>query len=136
MCVTNNLRDQHQRAEKLIQEMEGYLKNPTHYSNELKSCLFKLTGILKIHLVAEDKVLYPKLINHSSSEISVFAQKAKNDMGPLSTTYLSYSDKWIKSNMIKEHSQEFISDTQNVFSALKNRINFENTELYPLMENN
>lgn len=93
----------------------------------------KLSGYLNLHLMNEDKFLYPKLINSNVLDVKKLALQYSNEMGDLVNIYTKYKNDYNTSNKINERSELFISDTKNVMKALIKRIDKENNGLYKLI---
>lgn len=94
----------------------------------------KLAGHLNIHLVNEDKFLYPKLFNSTDSAIQRLAIQYNNEMGDLVNIYTKYKADYNISNKINERKDAFINDTKSVMKALLKRIDKEDNELYKLIK--
>jgi hemerythrin-like domain-containing protein len=94
----------------------------------------KLSGHLNMHLLNEDKFLYPKLLNSSDLAIKNLAIQYNNEMGDLANIYTKYKNDYNTSSKINERMDSFISDTKSVMQALTKRIEKENNGLYKLIE--
>ncbi len=70
----------------------------------------------------EDKYFYPILLNLSDEKNRNLAKKFVSEMGGLSESFNIYLKKWSLSTGIKENSEEFIKETQEICEALLNRI--------------
>lgn len=90
----------------------------------------KLAGLLKIHLMDEDKFLYPDLLKSSDRQIKEMTNQYMNEMGNLAENYTEYKNKYNTKSKIAENMDSFILDTQNIIAALKKRIDKEDKELY------
>lgn len=99
-----------------------------------RALLSKLLGRLKVHLSMEDKSLYPRLMAHPDPRISGVAKKFMDEMGGIVDVVTAYSEKWSTERKIQANADAFVLETQGLFSALANRIDKENNELYPLVD--
>lgn len=107
------------------------LKNNSH---GIRKLITKLSNSLKIHLILEDRALYPILINSSDGKIRDMSRKYIDEMGTISDLYISFSQKWKTGSSIKNHAAVFIDETKNILKALLDRIERENTELYQIID--
>ena len=127
---------EHQEILKTIEEMEKFL-NEASIQNDTQNLVdvsAKLSGQIKIHLAMEDKNLYPKLIASPDENVQKVAKKYQEEMGGIGKVYRKYLDTWDSSDVLKENPQKFIIETNEIFKALKNRIECEEKELYPVAE--
>jgi hemerythrin-like domain-containing protein len=133
---TYNMRRQHTQILQVCKEIDDLIVSRallSGNSSNASGCLVRLTGQLKVHLAMEDKVMYPALINHSDPTIADLAKRYQDEMGGLVSVYLAYADKW-STKAIDSDPVEFAAATKIVFAALRDRIDREDNELYPLVD--
>ena len=82
---TGQLTDQHQKLWTLIHAMEN--SSPADAAGTART-VAQLSGILSIHLAAEDKYLYPSLKNSPDDKIRAVAIRYEKEMGHLAATIL------------------------------------------------
>lgn len=93
----------------------------------------RLAGLLKVHLLEEDKFLYPKLLKSDDREIQKMAKQYIDEMGDLANAYTEYKNRYNVGSMISKNMDLFIHDTFEIMETLKKRITKENNELYHLI---
>ena len=103
-------------------------------AQKVHSLLSQLDGKLSVHLAMEDESLYPKLLDHSDEKVSSIASDYLCEMGDLAKTFRGYMDTWNTVASIEDDPDEFVSRTNQILSALTNRITREDKELYRLVE--
>ncbi|GLQ49779.1 hemerythrin domain-containing protein [Dyella flava] len=96
--------------------------------------LVTMSSVIKLHLAAEDRVLYPALINAADPRIAHTGKQFQEEMGDLAQAYTAFVSRWNLPAKISKDPQGFRSDANNVFKALHLRVQRENRELYPLAE--
>ncbi len=100
----------------------------------IHSLFLKLSEKLFPHMTMEAKNLYPYLYIHQASEVRIpairFYYKHKEMMRELE----EYTMKWEEPASIQKRPFEFIKDCNIFCEALRQRINKENNELFPLVE--
>lgn len=136
MSRTANLRRQHEAAVDLVQEIidkSARIDTPDE-GYRLSVLLAKLTGLLRIHFVQEDRTLYPYMIECSNAAASETAQTFLTEMGGLSDVFDRYSQRWTASGAIFGDPDGFRQQSKLVFDALARRIERENDILYPLAD--
>lgn len=136
MSFTSGFRRQHDEilevATEISQHLDANVLKDKH--KEALGLLNTLAGKLTAHLTMEDKVLYPKLLSHSDQTVKSTAQEFIDEMGGLSSVFKSYVEKWQNSDDIKNQAESFIDETKGIFDALGQRVEKENTILYPLAD--
>lgn len=133
---TNNLLRQHKEVVELLKKISVY-QNPkqvTENALEISKLLAQLSGIIKIHLAAEDKYVYPALSLHQDSQIRNTAQTFADEMGALATVFEAYKMRYFGASKIAENATAFLLESEKVFAVLKERIRKEDLSLYPLLK--
>lgn len=100
---------------------------------EAALALGKLAGLISEHLYAEDKFLYPDLLNHPNAEVQATASRFISEMGDMAKTFTDYKTKFMKANKIKNDPEGFIAESEAIITGLEKRIEMEEKELYPLL---
>jgi len=136
MGKTENFRQQHKEMLQIANEISPLLKADqlTANANAVAQSLAKLAGKLNVHLSMEDKVLYPKLIEHQDPNVKSMANKFIDEMGKIKEVYAQYSNKWSSPEAIKKNPPDFINETKGIFEAISKRITKEDSELYALVD--
>ena len=107
------------------------LKENTHSAEKIvKKLLREITSHLKI----EDEKVYPALESHSDPRVRKIAWAFKNEMGQMAPKVVTWGERW-SSSRISSEPDAFINETRGIFQVLKNRIEREERELYPLLKN-
>ena len=110
---------------------EGLAKN----SGQVQKLFVRLLGKLSVHLSLEDEWLYPKLLEHSDETVRRTAERFVAEMGGIGQAVTKFKDKWIIStSAIGDDPQGFINEAKRIFTALGQRIEAENKELYRIAE--
>lgn len=135
MSETKIYRRQHAEIVKLVQGVQVFLapgRLPTAAA-DVRLKLSELAAKTTLHLAMEDGSLYPRLMAHENPKVRDTASRFNNEMSAISALFETYTAKWTES-AIRQDSSGFIEETTKLFVALANRIQRENTELYPLIE--
>lgn len=134
MDVTN-LKRQHREVMDLADYILDNVKNNTVDKNidQIVISINTISGKLNIHLLNEDKHLYPYLLGSSDAELNMFGNKYYEEMKEVSKDYDEYKSKYNTLSKIKQNIGKFKEDTNRIFEALSNRIEREERELYVLL---
>lgn len=133
MSYTDKFRSQHNEILLAAGEITKKLDTATD-AMVLRKLLSNLAGKINFHLAMEDKALYPRLMERKNSSTNLLASKFMQEMGGLGQVFAEYNSKW-QASAIRSDPAGFSTETRKVFSALANRIARENSELYPLADN-
>lgn len=93
----------------------------------------KLAGTLRIHLMQEDKFLYPGLKQSADPSVRELAEHYITEMGHLAETYRIYKDKYNTKIKITGNIHEFITESRIIMDTLKVRMAKEDNELYRII---
>ena len=96
--------------------------------------LSAMNSAIKLHLAAEDRMLYPALMKAADPAIARTGQQFQEEMGGLAAAYMAFAARWSLAGKIAADPHGFRDDANGVFKALHLRVQRENRELYPLAE--
>jgi hemerythrin-like domain-containing protein len=136
MAATDSFRKQHTDLLAVAGEI-GKKLDPAQLAkdaSQARMLLSSLAGKLKVHLAMEDKTLYPRLMQDPDPEVSGLAKRFADEMGGIAEVFAGYTDRWPSGKAIQEAPQQFVTDTKKLFAALATRIERENNQLYPLLD--
>lgn len=136
MARTDNFKQHHIEILTVARNIKKLLTSPDprRHTAEVRQLLSQLSGKLSFHLALEDKSLYPFLATHKDARIRNLSRKYSDEMGSLAQSARSYLDKWSSAMIIDADLDGFIAETKTVFNALAKRIQREDTELYPIVD--
>lgn len=135
MADVNNLLRQHNDILDLAEKINTYTttKQIEAEAFSISLLLGQLAGKIKIHMITEDKFVYPSLLSHANPKVKSVSRQFADEMGHLAKTFESYKTKYMNSREISSNPDDFIQQTKLVVAALATRIEKENKELYPLL---
>lgn len=96
--------------------------------------LAKMAGVVHVHLAAEDKSLYPRMMASTHPVVAETARRFSRRMGSLAQSYGAYVERWSTAGAIIANPAGFREHTESVMAALGTRIQMENETLYPLAD--
>ncbi len=103
-------------------------------ANEIAQQVRAMSALIKLHLTAEDQVLYPALARSQNSSISKIGEQFQLEMGGIASAYMEFARKWTIGSKVSDNPDGFKEDANHIFKALHQRIQKENQELYPLAD--
>lgn len=100
----------------------------------IRTALVSLSGKVITHLAAEDNMLYPRLLKSNNPKVSTLAREFFAEMGGMAEIFEKYLNEWMHVSAIVAQAGRFCSESEKVFSVLRERIAREEKELYVLTE--
>jgi hypothetical protein len=94
--------------------------------------LLDMNTVIKLHLAAEDRFLYPALSGSSEPNAAATARQFQDEMGGIAKVYGEFAGKWLSPDKIRNGAEAFRAEANAVFKALNERIQREERALYPL----
>ena len=133
---TTIFRNQHDKLSKMASDISERLSIDQLSSDatEVRHLLSELLGHLEVHLVMEDKSLYPSLLDCSDDKIKSMARRFINEMGDIGEALKAYRNKWKSVYDIQDNPRDFVDHTKVIFNALIKRMEKENTQLYAAVD--
>lgn len=130
------LERQHREVESIIKAINTMISaDPEAKANDIAFQINTLSGKLKMHLMSEDKYLYPALMHSDNQEVRDTAQNFNQEMGSLAVLLNSFVQQYNTPFKILQSKNSFLSDSKKIFSQIEERIHREDGKLYPLAEN-
>ena len=136
MTFTEPYRKQHGELLELAGQIGGCLNAEALKvdAGAVSQLLSSLAGKLNVHLAMEDNALYPRLMKSADTEVVATAQQYTEEMGGIKKVFGAYVNQWNNVAAIQTSPDEFITQTKDLFGALAQRIEKENTILYPMAD--
>ena len=96
--------------------------------------IVSMSSSIKLHLAAEDRMLYPTLAKSTYPDAANIGKKFQTEMGGIAAAYMEFAGKWNLGSSVAADPERFRTDADNIFKALFLRIQREDKELYPVAE--
>ncbi|TGK34553.1 hypothetical protein EHQ12_07625 [Leptospira gomenensis] len=136
MELIPKLKSQHIIINEYAYQIESEMDKPNPNIGHLVELLSVFSASLLFHLNLEDTMLYFRMENHTRNSptlVSLFEQYRKTMFG-LKDLLLDYASKYSDPLTIEINISSFRSETVEIMRHLKNRIDREEAEFYPLIE--
>jgi len=133
MSATARFRTQHAELIRLVKDLQTDAESPNMDGRALRSSLSGLGGKITMHLAMEDDSLYPRMRSHSNPAVGTMATRFSEEMQGIKSAFQAFSERW-SAQKIEGDRASFRNEMQAIFSALENRIQRENNELYALYD--
>lgn len=104
------------------------------HAAEISRLVNTMSSLIKLHLAAEDRVLYPALQRSGDARMASLGAEFQQDMETLLPTYTAFARRWVTTAQVKADPEGFRSDANTVLRALHARIRREDREFYPAID--
>ncbi|MEQ7155815.1 hemerythrin domain-containing protein [Brevundimonas aurifodinae] len=133
--ATRKLRSEHDRILRQASTLAGLARTrmTRDVATVARAAISGLDRLLVEHLEAEDGWMYPLLISSADEGVRRIASECFADMGGILGAWVAYRDQW-SIEAILVSPAVFARATDGIIGALALRVERENTELYPLVD--
>ena len=100
---------------------------------QLLLLLGQFTQLLQVHLLREDSVLYPALESSNDRIVVALAAGMREEHGALARHVRAFEQTW-SADEIRRRWRDFTADLSDILDMVRQRIDRENDELYPLLD--
>lgn len=105
-----------------------------NHATDIAQRIVAMSGIIKLHLAVEDRVLYPSLEASGNAALAGMSQKYRQEMDNIAGSYLNFAAKWNTARQLAEEPEAFRDEANQVLKALYDRMKREDREFYPAIE--
>lgn len=132
----DNMRRQHASIQEDIDFLVNEISKDINSINvtEVALRISRLAGKIKIHMLEEDKFLYPELLMSVDAEVKSMAKQYIDEMGDLSDEYTRFKTAYNTALKIQAKPDTFQIEAKKVINALMKRIDKEDNELYAFIQ--
>ena len=135
MYTFHELKKQNQEIDNLIAVLNNLISDKTLIKNPVVCDLVsRFNEKVWMHLVFEDNAIYSELAKHQNPQISTIAQEFHNSAKEIKKEFSHYVKLWCKASGADHHQQAFCEQTPDMLNKIKQRIIYENKEMFPLIE--
>ncbi len=129
----NQYIDQHRNIKeeiRILRELldENFLENASKIALHINT----LAGKIKIHLMSEDKYLYPELQEHSDIKVRHLATSYQREMGMLAQYFAEFKELYNTQSKIRRNQENCPKDLKAILNMIEKRIEKEEGGLYQI----
>lgn len=125
----------HLDVQRCIRELRQHSKaGIAERAGEISRLVNTMSSLIKLHLAAEDKVLYPALQRCGDARLARLGEQFQQDMQTLLPAYSAFARRWVTAALVKADPEGFRSDANTVLRALHARVKREDHDFYPAID--
>lgn len=119
-----------------ILEQIGSLRSLAHagigeHAEQIGHAIVNTASLIKFHLAAEDRVLYPRLASSGVAGVADLSARYQGEMRGLAEAFGRFVEQWRVPARLRADPDGFRRDANTVLKALYERLCREDRELYP-----
>lgn len=131
----NKMKSQHNEIIQKINQLREYSRRGiTDNAQEIAQTVVNMSSVIKVHLSAEDQFLYPYLEKVEDQKLKRMSLQFQREMADIVVEYEMFSRRWNTASKITGHDEDFRRDANTVLRKVHERMQRENTQFYPLVE--
>ncbi|MEO7050511.1 MAG: hemerythrin domain-containing protein [Rhodanobacter sp.] len=135
MSNTLRFREQHAEILRLAADLQAVPEQQLRENaSPARKILSNLLGKLTLHLAVEDRSVYPQLQSSPDAAVASMAKRFEQEMGGIAANVQAWSKSWPTPGAIQSDPRRFITETADIVSALKKRMQREDLELYAAVD--
>ncbi len=104
------------------------------HAGEISQRIVAMSGVIKLHLAVEDRVLYPALEASGNAALAGMSQRYRTEMDGIAGQYLGFAGRWNTPRQLAEQPEAFRDEANRVLKTLYERMKKEDREFYPAIE--
>lgn len=104
------------------------------HAQEIADGIISFSAIIKLHLAVEDQALYPALQRSGDPELVRMGHQYQHDMGPIAQAFDGFARRWNTAERLRTDPEGFRTDANDVLRRIHERMQRENREFYPRIE--
>jgi len=105
-----------------------------NHANDIAQRIIAMSGLIKLHLAVEDRVLYPALTASGNARLARLSQQYQDEMEGIAGAYLAFAAKWNTARQLELEPDAFRAEANQVLKTLYERMKKEDREFYPVIE--
>lgn len=128
--------EQHAEIRSQLRELQQRLEPAAMASDPgaARRALVTLGAKLNIHLAFEDAALYPPLLKNPDPLVQQKTRQYMTEMGGIKTALKDHLQRWVSTQRVEQAPEAFRTETLGIFQALRRRLEAEDLDFYPLLE--
>lgn len=103
-------------------------------ASAIARALVEISATIKLHLAAEDRMLYPSVQRGGDADLARLAQRYQHDMGPIAAEFETFARRWNTAAPLRAQPEDFRREANAVLRMVWERMHRENREFYPRLQ--
>ena len=135
MYSVDELKQQNQEITELCDVLSVLIEHRSLHNNSyVCELMARFREKVWMHLVFEDNTVYAQLARHHDQAISATARGFHDSAKEIRQCFSHYAKHWCKPKIDEADHEKLQADSNQLFRLVKERIDYENTHMFPLIE--
>lgn len=101
---------------------------------EIARGIVSMSSVIKLHLGAEDRLLYPALQQSGDRTLARLGARFQEEMRSILSAYMEFARRWNTADRVIGDAEGFRADANRVLKSIYDRMRHEDRDFYPLVE--
>lgn len=101
---------------------------------DIARAVVAMSSVIKLHLSAEDRMLYPALQASGNERLALLGQQFQQEMESIAASFAGFVRRWNTPARVRTDPEGFRSDANQILKSVHARMQRENRDFYPLIE--
>lgn len=135
MYSLEDLQKQNQEISQLCDVLSVLMEKPALHDNPFVGELMeRFKEKVWIHLVFEDNTLYASLLQHPDQLTSETVKSFHDSAKQIKHQFNTFVKHWRTIASTDEEHDELSKECREIFSMIRDRVDYENTQIFPLVK--
>lgn len=131
----DKMKDQHSEIIQKINQLREYSRaGVSDNAQKIAQTVVSMSSVIKVHLSAEDQFLYPWIEKVDDEKLKAMSLHFQREMAEIVVEYETFSRRWNTATKLIGHDEAFRRDANTVLRKVHERMQRENQQFYPLVE--
>ena len=134
MYTLDELKKQNEDISQLCDVLSILMENiPLHDNPYVEELMARFKEKVWMHLVFEDNTIYSGLLKSDDATVREAAKTFHDSGREIKHSFSNFVKHWRHMNVTDDKHEPLCKDCRKVFTMIRERIEFENTQIFPLL---
>ncbi|WP_298232948.1 hemerythrin domain-containing protein [uncultured Azohydromonas sp.] len=133
----DKFKDQHSQILDFIATLRRHAHaGIAEHADDIARLVVAMSAVIKMHLAAEDKALYPALEAAHDRQLARLGRQFQAEMASIAGAYNAFARQWNTAARVRADPEGFRAQANQVLRTVFERMQRENRDFYPAVERN
>jgi hypothetical protein len=134
MYTLEELKQQNEDISQLCDVLSVLMENTSLHDNSyVEELMTRFKEKVWMHLVFEDNTIYVGMLTSDNGTVRDAAKKFHNSAHEIKHLFTKFVKHWRHMDVADDEHEPLCKDCRKVFTMIRERIEFENTQIFPLI---
>lgn len=131
----DRFKDQHTQIFDAIAQLRRHAHaGIVEHADQIARLVVSMSGVIKLHLAAEDHTLYPALEAANNRQLSQLGRQFQVEMASIAAAYTAFARQWNTAAQVRADPDGFRAQANQVLRSVFERMQREDRDFYPAVE--